>query len=100
MHEVAGKNESTRLWQLYKQRLVPGRVARRGNYSDAAVTEYVAVARKQFEVLIVVERLRCRVHREFVFQLLDQDLRLPKSFSVAGVVGVCVRDREVGDVFG
>ncbi len=42
MDQVAGEDERAGLWQFDKQRLVPGRVARRRDDRNAAVTKHVA----------------------------------------------------------
>jgi hypothetical protein len=58
------------------------------------------ITRNYLNLLIVIERRRCRIHCEFVLEPLHQNCRLRESLGVADVVAVCVRERDVGDVVG
>jgi hypothetical protein len=87
MDGVAGQHEGARLGQEHEQRLVPGRVAGRGQDHHAAVPEHVVVARELLDLLRRGEGgLDGLGHGPVVLGALDEDGGGRKESDVPDVI--------------
>ena len=102
---VPGQHDGTAIRQAHQQGLVSGRMTRRGNDHDRAVAEHVEIAAQldgrvvlelAVERGVEVELRRVRSEGGVVLGLLDVELGRGEQVGVADVIGVEMREGDVG----